>query len=283
MLRPEKESLRSKLGGIARSLSVRKSGRRGSGQPIVPLESRPSKTTIPPMNFPDLNESMDSTQGGNVSEAPDFTCRRLSIKFFDDASDRKYKVFRVVMVKDDFIFRVELRRFLIKTVWHQRNRWRCCLIILIETRLKSHIFDSPTLYEIPIKSEMLGLEKQLLSIELFTVTSEKGWKYYRNGLSFSWGQIGWTRLRFAPPNVGYRRSRTISIHHAVSLTRGFPRNLRLYIEAIFSKGIGHNYFLRWFKRRWNWTSWKMGISCQWWMRWTCNNYFSCKQNWSWPR
>ena len=104
MLRPEKESLRSKLGGIARSLSVRKSGRRGSGQPIVPLESRPSKTTIPPMNFPDLNESMNSTQDGNVSEAPDFTCRRLSIKFFDDASDRKYKVFRVVMVKDDFIF-----------------------------------------------------------------------------------------------------------------------------------------------------------------------------------
>ena len=111
MLRPEKESLKSKLGGIARSLSVRKSGRRGSGQPIVPMESRPSKTTIPPMNFPDLNESMNSTQDGNVSEAPDFTCRRLSIKFFDDASDRKYKVFRVVMVKDDFIFKAELRRF----------------------------------------------------------------------------------------------------------------------------------------------------------------------------
>ena len=96
MLRPEKESLRSKLGGIARSLSVRKSGRRGSGQPIVPLESRPSKTTIPQMNFPNLNESMNSTQDGNVSEAPDFTCRCLSIKFFDDASDRKYKVFRIL-------------------------------------------------------------------------------------------------------------------------------------------------------------------------------------------
>ena len=104
MLRPEKETLRSKLGGIARSLSVRKGSRRGSGQPIVPLESRPSKTTIPPMAFPDLNESMTTPEDSNVSEAPDFTCRRLSIKFFDDVSDRKYKVFRVVMVKDDFIF-----------------------------------------------------------------------------------------------------------------------------------------------------------------------------------
>ena len=104
MLRPEKETLRSRLGGIARSLSVRKGSRRGSGQPIVPLESRPSKTTIPPMAFPDLNESMTTPEESNVSEAPDFTCRRLSIKFFDDVSDRKYKVFRVVMVKDDFIF-----------------------------------------------------------------------------------------------------------------------------------------------------------------------------------
>ena len=89
MLRPEKESLRSKLGGIARSLSVRKSGRRGSGQPIVPLESRPSKTTIPPMNFPDLNKSMNSTQDGNVSEVPDFTCRCLIIKFFDVVHQNK--------------------------------------------------------------------------------------------------------------------------------------------------------------------------------------------------
>ena len=64
------------------------------------------------MNFPDLNESMNSTQDRNVSEAPDFTCRRLSIKFFDEASerksDKKNKVFRVVMVKDDFIFTAEL-------------------------------------------------------------------------------------------------------------------------------------------------------------------------------
>ena len=60
------------------------------------------------MNFPDLNIVNQWTQDGNVSEAPDFTCRRLSIKFFDDASDRKYKVFRVVMVKDDFIFTSQL-------------------------------------------------------------------------------------------------------------------------------------------------------------------------------
>ena len=71
---------------------------------FVTLESRPSKTTKPPMNFPDLNKSMNCTQDGNVSEAPDFTCRRLSIKCFDDASDRKYKVFCVVMVKVDFIY-----------------------------------------------------------------------------------------------------------------------------------------------------------------------------------
>ena len=56
------------------------------------------------MKFPDFIESMNSSQDGNVSEAPDFTCRRLSIKFFDDASDRKYKVFPVVMVKVDFIY-----------------------------------------------------------------------------------------------------------------------------------------------------------------------------------
>ena len=83
---------------------------------FVTLKSRPSKTTKPPMNFPDLNTVNQWTQDGNVSEAPDFTCRRLSIKFFDDASDRKYKVFPVVMVKVDFIYSwssaAELRRFL---------------------------------------------------------------------------------------------------------------------------------------------------------------------------
>ena len=55
---------------------------------FVTLKSRPSKTTIPQMKFPDFIESMNSSQDGNVSEAPDFTCRRLSIKFFDDASRR---------------------------------------------------------------------------------------------------------------------------------------------------------------------------------------------------
>ena len=51
------------------------------------------------MNFPDLNESINSFQGGNMSDIPDFTCR-LSIKLFDDASDNKYEVFRDVFLKD---------------------------------------------------------------------------------------------------------------------------------------------------------------------------------------
>ena len=65
------------------------SGPAGSIGPIVLLELRPSKTTLPQMKFPDFIESMNSAQDGNDSEAPDFTCRRLSIKFFDVVHQNK--------------------------------------------------------------------------------------------------------------------------------------------------------------------------------------------------
>ena len=73
MLEPANENIFEKMGIVNRD-SISK--------PIVPLEDRPSVTSIPTLVFPDLNET--DVSDANVTETSpedsDFSCRRLSIR-----------------------------------------------------------------------------------------------------------------------------------------------------------------------------------------------------------